>query len=358
LPGSGRARAMKTHVAAAPALVLLLVALAAWSEWAVGIDGAEAVSMAALYEAAAPVIDDYESALRPCQIDAERGRQDGLEAILRDLVRERLRTLEAKRLGITAETLQARIDDAAEPVTDADVSAFHREAGIAQPLAEIAPQIPAYLANEAIENARAVAYGDMERRYLVAYLLEPLRYEVAADGFPSYGPADAPVTIVEFSDFECFCCARLLPTLDEVKRQYDDRVRVVYRHYPLTSMHPHAWKAAEAALCAGEQGRFWELHDLMFVEQEALTVDDLKAKAARLALGGEVFGRCLDSGRLHDAVAADVAAGDAVGVSGTPTLFVNGRFVGVAVPFAALAAIIDDVLQRAMPRKDRFTFII
>ena len=138
----------------------------------------------------------------------------------------------------------------------------------------------------------------------------------------------------------------LLPTLDEAKRQYRDKLRVVYRHHPLTGIHPNAWKAAEAALCAGEQGRFWEMHDLMFAEQSALAVADLKAKADRLDPDAEAFNRCLDSGRHYEAVAADVRAGDAVGVIGTPALFVNGRFVVGAVPFATLAEIIDDELRR------------
>ena len=327
--------------------LLLSVAWAAWSEPAARIDGAEAVSVADLYAAATSAIEGHEAALRRCQIDAERDRHEALVTTLRELVRGRLLALEADRLGIPENTLDARIDDAADPVTEADVRAFHRQRGLTQPLADIAPRIRAYLEQLAVDAARASAYGDMEQRYSVAYLLEPLRYEVAADGFPSYGPANAPVTIVEFSDFECPYCAQLLPTLEHVKRRYAGKVRVVYRHYPLTGVHPNAWKAAEASLCAGTQGRFWDLHDLMFAEQGALTVGDLKAKAARLDLDAEAFNRCLDSGRHYDAVLADLRAGDAVGVSGTPAMFVNGRFVRGAVSLATLVAIIDDELRRA-----------
>ena len=255
--------------------------------------------------------------------------------------------MEAARLRLSAEALAARIDEAAEPVTEAEVSAFHRERGITEPLARIGPQIRAYLERQAVEDARAAAYAELERRYAVAYLLEPLRIDVAAEGFPAHGPADAPVTIVEFSDFECPYCARLAPVLDEVKRHYGDTVRVVYRHYPLTGIHPNAWKAAEGSLCAGDQGRFWELHDLMLAEQGDLTVAALKAKAARLDLDPQAFSECLDSGRHYDAVLADVRDGDEVGVSGTPATFVNGRFIDGAVPFATLAEIIEDELRRA-----------
>ena len=328
-------------------LALLLSALTAWADPAARIGAAETLTLADLHAAAAPAIEEHDAALRRCQLDAERSRDETLQTILRDLVHARLRTMEAARLGLSAEALAARIDEAAEPVTDAEVSAFHRERGITEPLAQIGPQIRAYLEGQAVEDARAAGFAELERRYAVAYLLEPLRIEVAAEGFPANGPADAPVTIVEFSDFECPYCARLAPVLDEVKRQYGDTVRVVYRHYPLSGIHPDAWKAAEASLCAFEQGWFWEFHDLLFAEQGALAAVDLKAKAEGLDLDAEAFGECLESGRHYDAVLADVRAGDAAGVSGTPAMFVNGRFVGGAVPFAALAELIEDELRRA-----------
>ena len=327
-------------------LALLLSALTAWPDPAARIGGEEALTLADLHAVAAPAIEQHDAALRRCQLDAERSRDEALQTILRDLVHARLRTMAAARLGLSAEALAARIDEAAEPVTDADVSAFHRARGITEALAEIGPQIRAYLERQAVDDARAVAYAELERRYAVAYLLEPLRIEVAADGFPARGPADAPVTIVEFSDFECPYCARLTPVLHEVERRYGDTVRIVYRHYPLTVIHPNAWKAAEASLCAGEQGRFWELHDLMFAEQGALAAAELQGKAERLDLDAEAFGECLDSGRYYDAVLADVRAGDEVGVFGTPAMFVNGRFLGGAVPFAAMAELIDDELRR------------
>jgi len=169
-------------------LALVVSVWPVWAEPAATLADVEVVSLAALFEAAASVIDEHKAALMRCQIDAERNHHEALETILRDLVRADLRDLEADRLGITAETVAAQIDEGAEPVTDADVSSFHRDYDIAEPLSEIAPEIRAYLERQATDRARAVAYADLEHRYSVAYLLEPLRYEVAADGFASARP--------------------------------------------------------------------------------------------------------------------------------------------------------------------------
>ena len=308
----------------------------------------QVVSRAELLVAAAFALEENEMTRLRCQVDAHRGRHEVLQSSLQQLVRGRLLDLETARTGHTFAAMEARIQQAMQPVGQLDIESFYlrNQARIPYPLNEVAGQIRGYLEQQAIEHARDQFFSTLEERFTVGYRLGPLRFEVAADGFAAHGPPDAAVTIVEFSDFQCPFCVRLLPTLEQAKRQYAGKLRVVYRHFPLVSIHPHAQKAAEASLCAREQGRFWELHDLMFAEQDHLAVADLKEMARRLGLDGAAFDQCLDADRHYEAVRDDIRAGVAAGVSGTPALFINGRFLGGAVPFESLAAIIDEELAR------------
>lgn len=168
------------------------------------------------------------------------------------------------------------------------------------------------------------------------------------------GKADAKVTIIEFSDFQCpFCRTFWTDTLPLIKKTYIDtgKVKLVYRDYPLTSLHPMSEPSAEAFECAQDQNKGWEMHDKMFGEQAkkgtgtiAYTVADLKTWAKQIGLEAATFNQCLDSGKYKDEVAKDIADGTAAGVSGTPSFFVNGRLLVGAQPFAQFQALIEKEL--------------
>lgn len=130
-----------------------------------------------------------------------------------------------------------------------------------------------------------------------------------------------------------------------VRDAYGDKVRWVFKDFPL-STHPDAFKAAEAAHCAGEQGQYWAMHDRLFADQRALGVAGLKASAAALGLDTAAFGRCLDSARYADTVRAGLAAGERLGVNSTPSIFINGRPLIGAQPFEVFKAVIDEELSR------------
>lgn len=178
------------------------------------------------------------------------------------------------------------------------------------------------------------------------------------DDDPFLGSPDAPVVVVEFSDFQCPFCRKLFrEVLPQIEEKYiqTGKVRFVYRDFPLTSIHEMAQKYAESAQCANEQGKFWQMHDKIFTEQEKhgggtvfdYTVTDLKSWAREVGLNGIQFDQCLDSGKYSAEVEKDFADGQAAGVQGTPATFINGRLVAGAVPFAQFETVIEEELKKA-----------
>jgi protein-disulfide isomerase len=180
-------------------------------------------------------------------------------------------------------------------------------------------------------------------------LVEGQRYTVGP-GLPSHrlGPQDAPVTLVEFSDFQCPFCARVRPTIAALKRKYGEKLRVVYRHFPL-AFHAEAALAAEAAVEAGEQGKFWEYHAVLGANPKSLTRADLEAYADQLGLNMPRFRQALDDRRHLGVVGADMAEGARIGVRGTPSLFINGVAVLGSKPMDVFTKVIDAELKRGAP---------
>ena len=174
---------------------------------------------------------------------------------------------------------------------------------------------------------------------------EPPILSVSADDDPSMGPANAPVTIVEFSDFQCPYCKLSLPTIKEILAKYPGKVKVVYRDYPGPN-HPHAQQAAEAAQCAGDQGKFWEYHDSLFDRQAPGTGWNFIELAKEIGLNQDAFATCLNTGRYREEVAKDLHDGFKLGVTSTPTFFINGRPLVGAKPFAEFQAVIDRLLKQ------------
>ncbi len=273
----------------------------------------------------------------------ERQKHETLQQFLENQVRENLLEMAAEKRGVSSEEYaKAEVTDKLAEIPQEQVDAFYeaRKARIRQPKENVEKQIRDLLAREAMFE-RLKESGEVE------ILLEPFRVDVAALG-PAKGPDKAPVTIVEFSDFECPYCGRVNPSLKSVQEKYGDKVRIVFRQFPL-NFHPNAQKAGEASLCADEQNTdyFWKLHDAMFADQKNLGVPSLKEMAAAIdGLDSSAFNECLDSSRFASKVQEDVQDGAKVGVSGTPAFFVNGRFLSGAVPYETFAEIIDEELER------------
>jgi protein-disulfide isomerase len=154
------------------------------------------------------------------------------------------------------------------------------------------------------------------------------------------GPANARVTLVEYGDFECPSCGEAYPVIKQAERAFGSNLRVVFRHFPLRSSHPHAFKAALAAEAAGEQGKFWEMHDRLFEHQNALSDEDLLHHAGKLGLDLERFRSALGSEVHAERVRGDLSSGARSGVNGTPSLFINGvRYDGARDRGSLVAAL-------------------
>jgi protein-disulfide isomerase len=180
----------------------------------------------------------------------------------------------------------------------------------------------------------------------VKIALEAPRVAVASTGHPSLGAKDAPITMVEFGDFQCPFCRASENSVKEVRAKYGNKLRLVYMDFPL-GIHEHAMDAANAARCAGEQDKFWQYHDAIFADQSKLAPADLKASAAKLGLNAKKFDACLDKTKYQPQIQQDMAEGTKLGVTGTPTFFINGREITGAQPAQKFEEVIDDEIAKA-----------
>ena len=263
------------------------------------------------------------------------------------LIEKRLLEARAKKEGVTVDALLQRevTSKVSEPADSQLLSIYEQtKAGgrTLPPFSEVKAEIASFVKSQTAQNLRQAYVARLRSETPVEVLLPPLllpKVEIKAEG-PSKGDPKAPVTLVEFSDYECPYCATAQPTVKRVLEQYPGKVRHVFLNYPL-SIHPFAPKAAEGALCAGEQSRYWEMHDRLFANQKALGVDSLKAHARALALDPIAFDKCLDSGRMAPVVEANRKLAEGAGVNSTPAFFVNGRPLSGAQPFERFKELID-----------------
>jgi len=170
------------------------------------------------------------------------------------------------------------------------------------------------------------------------------RYSIDIAGAPRKGNAKASITLIEFSDFQCPFCARVGPTLDQIEKTYGERVQVVFKHLPLR-IHPKAPAAHAAAEAAHRQGKFWEMHDLIFANQREMSPESYEKYAQQLGLDVERFRKDVGSTEVRARVQRDSDAAAGLGVTGTPAFFINGRFLSGAQPFESFKRLIDEELS-------------
>jgi protein-disulfide isomerase len=272
-------------------------------------------------------------------------RSKGLD----DMIHERLLEKEAAPLGITSDELLRQETEKRIEVGDEESLAFYEENKERMgevSFEEVKSRIQRHLQQQRGPTAAKEYLQALRSNATVEIYLDAPRIEVEAKG-PSLGPDEAPVTIIEFSDYQCPFCRRAEPVIQQLLERYPSEVRFVFRHFPLDRIHSLARGAAEAAACADEQGRFWEYHSGLFAAGAKFDAESLQQHASDAELDLEAFRICVEERRFQADVEADLADGREAGVTGTPAFFVNGIRMRGARPLDDFVAIIEQELRRS-----------
>ncbi len=260
------------------------------------------------------------------------------------LVLNKLIQAEAKRKGLSVEEfLKQEVDSKIAEPSDDEARGYYFAGRNQTTLSfdEIKPQLKRLLRAAEIQEARDKYIDSLRAKADVAIMLHTPKAEIDYDTGRVRGDSKAPVTVVEFSDFQCPYCKRVQPTLKDLLAKYEGKIKLAFRDFPLRQLHPQAEMAAEASRCAKEQGKFWEYHDALFADQTRLDEAGLTATAKEMGLDLKSFQSCLDSGKFKAQIEQDIQDGARAGVSGTPGFFINGIFVSGSQPQSEFEKIID-----------------
>ena len=269
---------------------------------------------------------------------------------LDQLIEEQLLETEASRKHLTVDQLlQREVMSQIKDPTELQLQVYYEAMHTNEPFAAVREKIVATLRQQRLAKARDAFIQSLRSQANVRIALIPPEAEVALDNAPRRGPEDAPVLIVEFADYECPYCQQIHPELKKLEQEYAGKVALAFKDFPLP-MHPHAEKAAEAARCAAEQGKFWEFHDALFNDHQ-LELAQLKEHARTLKLDAASFDQCLDAGEQAAGVRKDFAQARRLGLTGTPAFFVNGHFLSGAVSYSTLREVVEQQLAAAVPSR-------
>ncbi len=273
---------------------------------------------------------------------------------LENLVNQMLLEAEAKKKGIpTEKVLEQEVDAKVSEPSEAELQALYivQKEQLRKSFDEIKAQLQQLLKQAKLQQARQDYYKRLREQAAVSIFLQKPKVEVAYDPARLRGNPMAPVVIVEFSDFQCPYCRSVQPTLKNLLAKYEGRVSLAYRDLPLREIHPQAQLAAEASRCAGEQGKFWEYHDLLFENQNKLNREGLVEQARSLKLDEKQFDSCLSSGKYNAQIEQDRQLGLRAGVSGTPGFIINGNLLTGNLPQDAFEKAIQAELAAAKDKR-------
>jgi protein-disulfide isomerase len=263
--------------------------------------------------------------------------RDALDQYIDDQLLE----MQAKKESLTVDELLKRHVTVNEPdPTEEQLRFYYEGVQTDEPYETARPHILETVHELRLKKARQAYLTELRGEYGVIIELNQPSAHISAGNAPRLGSEKAPVQIIEYADYQCPYCQKVSGDLIRLREQFGDQVSLVYKDFPLP-MHPMAAKAAEGARCAGAQGKFWEFHDFLFDTQK-LQVSDMKAEARVLKLDGDRFDQCLDKGEQFEGLKKDAQAAQQLGLSGTPSFFINGHFMSGAIGYSKLR---ETVLQ-------------
>lgn len=276
---------------------------------------------------------------------ARNGYHEAERKALDEFIEQHLLEKQAQKEGLTVEKLLEKHLNAKLPPDPSDESlrVYYEGIDTQESFEAIKPKIVDHLKQRRLAKMKTAYVQTLKDQASISIRMAPPRANVSMKDTPMRGPQDAVVTMVEYADYECPYCLQIQPALAKLEAEYKGKLAFAYKDVPLP-MHANAQKAAEAAHCAGVQGKYWEMHDIM-LERKQLEVPMLKQYATALKLDNGAFEKCLDSGAKAEIVKAHLAEAQAMGIQGTPSFFINGRFFSGAATYEKLKEIVDEELK-------------
>jgi protein-disulfide isomerase len=273
---------------------------------------------------------------------------------LEELIDNRLLGDEARKKNITLDKLlDTEVYKEVKDPTEDQLEVYYEGLDTQEPYQSIREDVLQHIRELRRTKARAAYVDQLRKQAQINIMLMPPSAQVDVSKAYARGSENAPVVLVEFADYQCPYCQKVNPQIQQLKKEFGDSLTVVYKDFPLP-MHHGSEKAAEASRCAGEQGKFWEYHDVLFYSK-LLEVDALKEHARVLKLDGDRFDTCLDSGAESGAVKKDLDEAKSLGLTGTPSFFVNGHFFSGVVDYAALKDIVNQQLNLVAARQQQIS---
>ena len=263
---------------------------------------------------------------------------------LEELIDNRLLADEARRKSLSlAQLLEAEVYKGVKDPTEDQLEVYYEGLDTKDSYQSVREDVLQHIRELRRTKARAAYVEQLRKQAKINIRLMPPSAQVDVAKAYARGDANAPVVLVEFADYQCPYCQTVNPQIQQLKKEYGDNLTVIFKDFPLP-MHHGSEKAAEASRCAGEQGKFWEYHDVLFYSKQ-IELDALKEHARVLKLDGDRFDTCLDSGSEAGAVKKDLDEAKSLGLTGTPSFFVNGHFFSGVVDYAALKDIVNQQLN-------------